>query len=59
LAVKTIRQLLAMPAGGVMSIDRLKLDPVWDPLRKDPRFQALLKESAGAQPDVAASGGSP
>ena len=59
LAVKTIRQLLAMPAGGVMSIDRLKLDPVWDPLRKDPRFQALLKESAGAQPDVAASGASP
>jgi TolB-like protein/Flp pilus assembly protein TadD len=59
LAVKTIRQLLAMPAGGVMSIDRLKLDPVWDPLRKDARFKALLKESAGAQPDVAASGVSP
>ena len=59
LAMKTIRQLLAMPAGGVMSIERLKLDPVWDPLRKDPRFKALLKESAGAQPDAAASGVSP
>ena len=59
LAMKTIRQLLAMPAGGVMSIERLKLDPVWDPLRKDPRFKALLKESAGAQPDAAASGAPP
>jgi len=56
LAVKTIRQLLAMPAGGVMSIERLKLDPVWDPLRGDPRFQALLKKYAPAQPDSAASG---
>ena len=56
LAVKTIRQLLAMPAGGVMSIERLQLDPVWDPLRGDPRFQALLKKYAPAQPDSAASG---
>ncbi len=44
LALKTIRQVLAMPTGRVMSIERLKLDPVWDPLRKDPRFQALLKK---------------
>ena len=55
LAVKTIRQLLAMPVGDVMSIERLKLDPVWDPLRKDPAFQALLAEYADRLPATALS----
>ncbi len=45
-ALRVIQQLLSMPAGGVMTIERLRLDPVWDPLRKDARFQALLKTSA-------------
>jgi TolB-like protein/Tfp pilus assembly protein PilF len=58
-AIKLLEQLMAMPAGDSVSIKRLELDPVWDPLRKDPRFQALLKKYSGAQPAAATSGGSP
>jgi tetratricopeptide (TPR) repeat protein len=41
-ALKTLRQLLSIPAGIVISIQRLKIDPVWDPIRNDPGFQQLL-----------------
>ena len=58
-ALKLVEQLLAMPAGEVMSVTRLKLDPVWDPLRGDPRLQALLTKSAVAPPVGGASGVSP
>ena len=57
-SLKLVEQLLAMPAGEVMSVTRLKLDPVWDPLRSDPRFQALLKKYSGAQPMAATTGAS-
>ena len=43
-AVKIIRQLITAPAGGVVSIARLKIDPVWDPIRSDPDFQKLISE---------------
>ncbi|MEY2601031.1 MAG: eukaryotic-like serine/threonine-protein kinase, partial [Verrucomicrobiota bacterium] len=48
-AVKTLRRLLSIPAGLCMSIQRLKIDPVWDPIRNDPQFQQLLtmKEHVG------------
>ena len=43
-AVKILRQLLTIPAGVEVSIARLKIDPVWDPIRDDPGFQKLLSE---------------
>ena len=34
--------LLAVPNG--LTVPQLRLDPVWDPLRADPRFQKLCEE---------------
>jgi serine/threonine-protein kinase len=49
-AIKTLQQLLAMPIGLCISIQQLKIDPVWDAIRNHPGFQQLLlgKESVGA-----------
>ena len=41
-AIKRLRRLLSIPAGGAASIARLKIDPVWDPIRNRPDFQQLL-----------------
>jgi serine/threonine-protein kinase len=41
-AVSILRRLLSIPAGEAASIARLKIDPVWDPIRNDPGFQQLL-----------------
>ena len=48
-AIAILRSLLSVPAGGSVSIARLKIDPVWDPIRNDPGFQQLLtiKEHQG------------
>ena len=39
-AMAALPHLLEVPAG--LNVANLKLDPLWDPLRKDPRFQKLI-----------------
>jgi len=41
LAVKTIHTAMTTP--GWISVATLELDPAWDPIRSDPRFQELLR----------------
>jgi TolB-like protein/Tfp pilus assembly protein PilF len=42
-AIDTLRELLAVPSSGAaISPALLKLEPLWDPIRKDPGFKRLL-----------------
>lgn len=41
-AIHNLRHLMSIPAGQWISLARLKIDPVWDPLRNRPDFQQLL-----------------
>ena len=43
-ALATVSHLLEVPYGITRAL--LRLDPLWDPLRKDPRFQKLCEEKS-------------
>ena len=43
-AFETLAPLVKTPRG--IYYGDLKLDPIWEPLRKDPRFDKLLAELA-------------
>ena len=42
LAIEMIERLTAAP--WVLSVNTLRQDPTWDPIRDDPSFQALLEK---------------
>ena len=44
-ALDEIERLLARPSW--LSVHTLRIDPRWDPIRNDPRFQALLRRYGG------------
>ena len=44
-AIKILEELLTRPSW--ITVGSLKADPIWDPLRNNPRFQALLKKYGG------------
>ena len=43
-AIPILKRLLQIPYGGAITPAWLRLDPVWDQIRNDPRFQELAAE---------------
>jgi len=49
-ALALLERLFDLPAGREVSVALLRADPVWDPLRADPRFEGLLHRHAERLP---------
>ena len=49
-ALDLLDRLLGMPAGVEASVPLLRVDPAWDPLRNDPRFEQLLQRYTADAP---------
>jgi TolB-like protein/class 3 adenylate cyclase/Flp pilus assembly protein TadD len=43
-AIPILKRLLQIPGGFALTPALLRLDPIWDPIRNDPRFQELVAE---------------
>ena len=43
-AIPILKRLLQIPYGGAITPALLRLDPMWDQIRNDPRFQELAAE---------------
>jgi serine/threonine-protein kinase len=43
-AVPILKRLLQIPYDGTLTPALLRIDPVWDQIRNDPRFQELASE---------------
>lgn len=48
-ALALVQHLLAIPAG--LSVEDLKADPRWDPLRTDPRFEKIVRSFIPQKPN--------
>ncbi|HEX6614568.1 MAG TPA: dihydropteroate synthase, partial [Rhodanobacteraceae bacterium] len=55
--VPLLSQLLDTPYYFPITVAAMRLDPVWDPIRRDPRFQVLLQNATGNRQSTVAESG--